>query len=58
MLLAWTAALVVYAAAAIGLTLALMALATWATPPGRIRTAMQIVLALIGLAVTALLLWD
>jgi hypothetical protein len=55
MILAWTAALAIYLAAAIALSLAAIALASVAAPPGRLRTAIQIILALLGLIVAVLL---
>jgi hypothetical protein len=58
MIFAWTAAFVVYIVAAILLVLGLLALTTWLVPPGKLRTALQLLLALLGLIVATLLLWD
>ena len=58
MILAWTAAGVLYIVAAIGLILGLLALASVAAPPGKLRTLLQLALALVGLIVAGLLLWN
>ena len=44
--------------AAIGLILGLLALASVAAPPGKLRTLLQLALALVGLIVAGLLLWN
>jgi hypothetical protein len=58
MIFAWTAIFAVLIAAGIMLVLGLLALASVFVPPGKIRTVLQIVLALLGLIAATLLAWD
>ena len=56
-LLAWSAAIAIYICAAIILVLGSLAVVSLSLPPGRLRSACQLVLALLGLAVCTLLMW-
>jgi hypothetical protein len=58
MIVAWTAALAVYLAAAIALTLGLIGVVSLALPPGKFRTACQLALALLGGLVATIMLWN
>jgi hypothetical protein len=57
LLLGWTAALTIVVSAGALAVLGLLVLLRWVVPAGSTRTAVDITIALLGLALATLLLW-